>query len=210
MTLIRTAFAAVFALTLAGCSALSTLTDATTPLEAFELRVPADMPQVRSSVRRDLVIETPAAGGALDTDRIMIRPGPLQAQYLPGARWTDTAPVMLQNLMLRAFEDTNALRYVGRRPLGGTGDYVLISELTDFQAELDATGQGVTTRLRMTVRLVREADASIIGSRTIQTVAQAASTDTLAVVQSFDQATGAALQDLTGWALGLIGLRVTN
>ena len=62
----------------------------------------------------------------------------------------------------------------------------------------------------MTVRLVREADASIIGSRTIQTVAQAASTDTLAVVQSFDQATGAALQDLTGWALGLIGLRVTN
>ena len=117
---------------------------------------------------------------------------------------------MLQNLMLRAFEDTNALRYVGRRPLGGTGDYVLISELTDFQAELDATGQGVTTRLRMTVRLVREADASIIGSRTIQTVAQAASTDTLAVVQSFDQATGAALQDLTGWALGLIGLRVTN
>ena len=210
MTLIRTAFAAVFALTLAGCSALSTLTDATTPLEAFELRVPADMPQVRSSVRRDLVIETPAAGGALDTDRIMIRPGPLQAQYLPGARWTDTAPVMLQNLMLRAFEDTNALRYVGRRPLGGTGDYVLISELTDFQAELDATGQGVTTRLRTTVRLVREADASIIGSRTIQTVAQAASTDTLAVVQSFDQATGAALQDLTGWALGLIGLRVTN
>ncbi len=210
MTLIRTAFAAVFALTLAGCSALSTLTDATTPLEAFELRVPADMPQVRSSVRRDLVIETPAAGGALDTDRIMIRPGPLQAQYLPGARWTDTAPVMLQNLMLRAFEDTNALRYVGRRPLGGTGDYVLISELTDFQAELDATGQGVTTRLRMTVRLVREADASIIGSRTIQTVAQAASTDTLAVVQSFDQATAAALQDLTGWALGLIGLRVTN
>ena len=189
---------------------MSTLTDATTPLEAFELRVPADMPQVRSSVRRDLVIETPAAGGALDTDRIMIRPGPLQAQYLPGARWTDTAPVMLQNLMLRAFEDTNALRYVGRRPLGGTGDYVLISELTDFQAELDATGQGVTTRLRMTVRLVREADASIIGSRTIQTVAQAASTDTLAVVQSFDQATGAALQDLTGWALGLIGLRVTN
>lgn len=210
MTLIRTAFAAVFALTLAGCSALSTLTDATTPLEAFELRVPADLPQVRSSVRRDLVIETPAAGGALDTDRIMIRPGPLQAQYLPGARWTDTAPVMLQNLMLRAFEDTNALRYVGRRPLGGTGDYVLISELTDFQAELDAKGQGVTTRLRMTVRLVREADASIIGSRTIQTVAQAASTDTLAVVQSFDQATGAALQDLTGWALGLIGLRVTN
>ena len=210
MTLIRTALTVFAILGLAGCSALSSLTDATTPLEAFELRAPADPPQVRGSVRRDLVIETPAAGGALDTDRIMIRPGPLQAQYLPGARWTDTAPVMLQNLMLRAFEDTNALRYVGRRPLGGAGDYVLVSELTDFQAELDATGQGVTTRLRMTVRLVREADASVMGSRTIQTTAQAASTDTLAVVQSFDQATADALEELTGWALPLIGLRIAN
>ena len=210
MTLIRMALAVLAILGLAGCSALSSLTDATTPLEAFELRAPADPIRVGGSVRRDLVIETPTAGGALDTDRIMIRPGPFQAQYLPGARWTDTAPVMLQNLMLRAFEDTNALRYVGRRPLGGTGDYVLISDLTDFQAELDPTGQGVTTRLRMTVRLVRESDASVIGSRTIQTTAQAASTDTLAIVQGFDQATGMALQDLTAWTLRLIGLRIAN
>ncbi|MFD1194665.1 ABC-type transport auxiliary lipoprotein family protein [Seohaeicola saemankumensis] len=210
MTLIRTALPAVFALTLAGCSALSSLTDATTPLDAFELRAPVALPAVQGSVRRDLVIETPTAGGALDTDRIMIRPGPFQAQYLPGARWTDTAPVMLQNLMLRSFEDTNALRYVGRRPLGGTGDYVLVSELTDFQAELAAEGQAVTTRVRLTARLVRESDASVIGSRTVQTTAQAASTDTLAVVESFDQATGAALQDLAGWALRLIGVRFTS
>ncbi len=210
MTLIRTALTVLAILGLAGCSALSSLTDATTPLEAFELRAPAEPIQVRGTVRRDLVIETPTASGALDTDRIMIRPGPFQAQYLPGARWTDTAPIMLQNLMLRAFEDTNALRYVGRRPLGGAGDYVLISDLTDFQAELNPEGQGVTTRLRLTARLVRESDASVIASRTFQTTAQAASTDTLAIVQGFDQATGAALRDLTGWALPLIGLRIAN
>lgn len=117
---------------------------------------------------------------------------------------------MLQNLMLRAFEDTNALRYVGRRPLGGSGDFALVSELTDFQAEVGPDGTSVTTRVRFTVRLVRESDASIVASRTIQRTAAAASTETLDVVASFNLATNAALQDLTGWALRLIGLRVSG
>ena len=210
MTLIRTALAILVTLSLGGCAAISSLTGATTTLQAYELQAPVDLPAVQGSVRRDLVIEVPTSGGALDTDRSMIRPGPFQAQYLPAARWTDPAPVMLQNLMLRAFEDSNALRYVGRRPLGGTGDFVLVSELTDFQAEVGADEAGVITRVRLTVRLVRESDAAIIASRTIQTTAPAASSDVLDVVAGFDLATAAALQDLTGWALRLMGGRVSG
>ena len=210
MTLIRTALAILMTLSLGGCAAISSLTSAATTLEAYELQLATDLPAVQGSVARDLVIETPTSGGALDTDRIMIRPGPFQAQYLPAARWTDSAPVMLQNMMLRAFEDTNALRYVGRRPLGGSGDFALVSELTDFQAEVGPDGTSVTTRVRFTVRLVRESDASVVASRTFQRTAAAASTETMDIVASFNLATNAALQDLTGWALRLIGLRVSG
>lgn len=207
MTLYRKAHLILLALMLSGCGALSSLNDAATPLQAYDLRSPSDLPAVQGRLQRDLVIETPTAGGALDTDRIMIRPGPLQAQYLPDARWTDAAPVMVQNLMLRAFEDTNALRYVGRRPLGGSGDYALVSELTDFQAEFGPDEASVITRVRLTLHVVRETDARIIGSRTIQTSATAASTDTLDVVESFNAATADALRELTGWALPVMGLR---
>lgn len=210
MTLIRTALAILVTLSLGGCAAISSLTSAATTLEAYELQSATDLPSVQGSVARDLVIEAPTSGGALDTDRIMIRPGPFQAQYLPEARWTDSAPVMVQNLMLRAFEDTNALRYVGRRPLGGAGDFALVSELTDFQAEVGPDGTSVTTRVRFTVRLVRESDASVIASRTFQRTAAAASTETMDIVASFNLATNAALQDLTGWALRQIGLRVSG
>ncbi len=206
----RHAIVALLMLGLGGCSAISSLNDAATPLEAYDLRAPAELPAVQGSLRRDLVIELPTSGGALDTDRIMIRPGPFQAQYLPAVRWSDPAPVMMQGLMLRAFEDTNALRYVGRRPLGGSGDFALVSELTDFQAELAPDGVGLTTRVRMTVRLVRESDATVLGSRTVQASAPAASNETLDIVQSMQLATTAALQDLLRWAFPLMGARTSG
>jgi cholesterol transport system auxiliary component len=208
MIALRLALSLLSALLLGGCAALTSISDATTPLQAYGLRAPAEAPGVRGSLSRDLVIETPNAGGALDTDRILIRPDPFQAAYLPQARWTDTAPVMLQGLMLRAFEDAGALRYVGRRPVGGTADYLLLSELTDFQAEIAPDGETVTTRLRLTARLVREADATILGSRTIETTAPAASTAVEDVVAGLDAATRAALRDLTTWALRRMGLSV--
>ncbi len=119
-----------------GCAAISTLTQSSRPLEIFELRTP-DLPPVGSAGRGvEVVIEEPATGGTLATDRIMIRPGPLQAQYLPGARWADPAPAMLQTLILRSVLESGAVGSAGRRSVGGAADYAVLSELTDFQAEI--------------------------------------------------------------------------
>jgi cholesterol transport system auxiliary component len=126
-------FAATIAL-LPGCSALSALSGAATPLDAYDLNAPVNPVQARNTSSGQLVVEIPTAPGALTTDRILIRPHPLQAAYLPDGKWAEEAPIMLQTLMVRSFEDSNAFRYVGRRPLGGAGDYALLTELTDFQA----------------------------------------------------------------------------
>ena len=206
MTPARALLAALALSLLSGCSAL--LGGAATPLDAYELRAP----QVQVAARatgRSLVIETPGSGGALDTDRIMIRPNPLQAQYLPGARWTDQAPVMLQTVMLRAFEDTNALRYVGRRPLGGLGDVALVSELTDLQAEVGPDGATVA-RMRVFVRFVRESDAAVLSSRSFQAAVPIASTETLDVVQGLNAASDAVIGQMVTWVLGQIGVRVSS
>ena len=197
-------------LALSGCAAITSISDATTPLEAYSLRAPTEVPAVQGSLQRDLVIETPEAGGALDTDRIMIRPGPFQAAYLPGVRWTDNAPVMLRTLMLRGFADTNALRYVGRRPIGGMADYTLISELTDFQAELGPGEDTAVARIRLTARLVREDDATILGTRNVETTVAIPSTEADAVVAGLDAATRSALRELSTWTLRRIGLRVAG
>lgn len=200
---ILTSFAALTVLS--GCGAVSALNDAATPLDTFELRAP-DLPQARRMLGRSLSIEPPTASGALDVDRIMIKPNAVQSLYLPGARWSDKAPAMFQTVLLRAFEDTGALAYVGRRPLGGSGDFALVSEITDFQAELGPDGKTAQTRIRMTARMVRESDARVLARRSFSALAPAASTDTLEIVQSFNAASDSLVSDLVRWGLGAVGV----
>jgi cholesterol transport system auxiliary component len=193
---------------LPGCAAISALSGAATPLENYDLAAPADAPQARRTLARQMVVELPTAPGALMTERILIRPRPLQAQYLPDGHWASEAPVMLQTLMVRALEDANAFRYVGRRPLGSFGDFVLISELTDFQAEALPEGEGATIRVRLTARVVRESDAAVIASRTFNAAGASASTATVDLVDGFNSATQSMLRDLSAWVLGTVGAGV--
>ncbi len=189
------------------CAAISAIGDAAEAPDVYDLR-PAPVTFVASGAgTRELVIEEPNTGGALDTDRILIRPNPLQAQYLPRARWSDETPALIQGQLLRAFEDARALRYVGRRPLGLTGDIALISELTDFQAELLPQG-GAQVRMRLSARLVREDDASIRGARVFETVVPAASLDTLNLVAAFDAAAAQLVPEVTAWTLQTMGIPV--
>lgn len=190
------------ALALSGCAAL--LGGGPAP-DLFEVRAPSEVPTARRALARDLVVEVPETAGALDIDRIMIQPNPVQAAYLPRAAWSGTAPVMLQTAIVRALEDSGAFRFVGRRPLGPSADFALVSELTDFQAELLPDQPGATIRVRLTAWLVRDTDGSVIASRSFQRTATTASTDTIEVVEAFNAASADMVRDLTGWVLGRVG-----
>lgn len=187
---------------LSGCSAISAITDATTPLAVYELRTPESIATVQGRpLARDVIIELPTTSGALATDRIMIRPDPLQAQYLPDVRWADPMPVMMQTLMLRAIEATQGVRYVGRQPLGSSGDFAIVTEIIDFQAELNADGETATVSLNMVLRIVREQDARIVASRRFDASAPSQSTDTQDLIKAFDTGVTLVLPLFAEWAL---------
>lgn len=194
-------------LALGGCGAVSALNKAATPLDAYELRAPTDMPQAGRSLNRALSIETPTTSGALDTDRILVKPNPVQSLYLPDGRWASELPAMWQTMALRAFEDTGALSYVGRKPLGAMGDFALISEITDFQAEL-GDDDTATIRLRLTARLVRESDARVMARRVFDAAVSVKGTETLTLVNGFNAASDEVLAEMVAWGLQGMGLRL--
>ncbi|NDV52581.1 ABC-type transport auxiliary lipoprotein family protein [Salipiger sp. PrR003] len=188
------------ALGTSGCAAISALDSASEALDVYELQTPA----IEGAARRgwaELVVEPPIASGALSTDRIMIRPAPLQAQYLPGARWSDETPAMLQTLLVRSLAETGAFASVGRAPLGAQGDYALLGELTDFQAESLGSEGPVSVHLRLMLRLVRERDSAVVASRTFEVREPAADDETTTVVAAFDRASRRMISEILPWAV---------
>ncbi|MFT3689475.1 ABC-type transport auxiliary lipoprotein family protein [Paenirhodobacter sp.] len=189
-------------LSLAGCSTLGALT---APARGVYELLPAD-DSPRQCARRtgtELVVETPKTRSTLDTDRIMIRPGALEAQYLPDAQWGDSVPVMLQTLLVRGFARYDAFSHVGRAPLGAAGDYALISEIEDFNAEVSEAGPQV--RLTVDAQLVREGDARVAARSRFAVTRPAASTKTADLVPAFDAAARDLTAQITAWGLRAMG-----
>lgn len=200
---------ALTALTLLpGCAALSALSGGPN-LDVYELRPLSDAPRKCGRGRLvELVVEEPKARGTLNTERIMIRPNALQTQYLPDAQWGDTAPITLQNLLVRGLGAYDAFTHVGRAPLGTAGDYALISEIEDFNAEV--AGKGAVIKLSVNAQLVREMDATVVARGNFRASSNAASTRTADLIPAFDAA-GQQLQvQMTDWALRGVGVNPGN
>lgn len=77
------------ALALSGCGAVSSLSRASEQLDTYTL---SPLPGTGGGGSRHIVVEAATAGGALATDRILIKPSRVQALYLPDARWSDPRP----------------------------------------------------------------------------------------------------------------------
>ncbi len=191
-------FAVCAALLLAGCGALTAVTDATEPLDAFTLS-PVRPAAVKSGTRH-LVVPAAAATGALATDRILIKPNPLQAEYLPAGRWVDPAPVLIQSLLIASLQTGAGFRLVSRDDAGLTPDFTLLLDLTDFQAEAPETPGGPwLVRAAMVTTVIRDDDRSILATRRFEATASAATGDTAVIVNGFDAAVAKLLKETTAW-----------
>jgi cholesterol transport system auxiliary component len=194
---------------LAGCGPLGALRRASTPLDTYTLQAATLQEEVRSTARH-ILVEPPAASGAIDTDRILVKPNQLQVQYLAGARWVDPAPELMQALLVESLQNTGAFRFVTRTTTGPFPDYTLLSEIIDFQAE--ATGDPqlpLLVRVTLSLALVREDDGAIVSARRVTAVRATPRDDVQAVVTAFDGASDDVLTQSTRWVLSLFGIRTS-
>lgn len=197
---VRLLVIAVGLATLGGCGALSAVSGATEDLDAYTLG-PVTTERRFGAAGGHLIVEEPTASGALATDRILVKPNRLQAQYLPGARWVDPAPALIQTLLLQSLENAGGFRLVGRQAMGLTPDYTLMTEVRDFQAEGAPSGGGpdLNVRVGLIMTLIRESDRSIVATRRIESVVATPSSAPLSLVSAFDAALSSALLDVITW-----------
>lgn len=197
-------------LCLAGCAALGALNAATETGDAYELRPPAGVSRAGSTQNAQLVIDVPTASGAIDTNRILVRPNASQVQYLSGAQWTQAAPVMVQSVLVETFLQTGGFQFVGQRPIGPVADVILVTHLSDFGVDIDPASGAATVAMAMTANLVREEDAAIISSRRFSRQARVSTTDTPAIIAGFESVSAGVFSDLASWVLRTRGIPRQN
>lgn len=147
-----------------------------------------------------LTIPLPIADAALNTARITLRQNPISLEYYARANWVDTAPQMIQTLLVESFENSGKIVGVGRQSVTLRADYSLLTDLREFQAEYIGSGPP-RVRVRLNAKLVKMPQRTILATETFEYLEPAASSDLEAVVSAFDVALGKTLKRIVEWSL---------
>ena len=131
--LIASALMLPLALTLAGCELA--VPGQGPPPALYRLTPKSTFSEGLPVVDWQLILEAPVADAGLSTTRVALQMSPTQLEYYALASWTDRAPLMVQTLMVESFENSRHIVAVGRESVGLRADYILKSELREFQAE---------------------------------------------------------------------------
>ena len=175
---------------LGGCNVIPKVND---PVPLYTLSAAGEFQQSLPKVDWQLVVGTPVASADLNTTRIALTRSPGVIEYFANGAWADYAPILLQGKLIESFEASKAVS-VGRDAVGLRPDYVLQSDLRDFQAEY--SGAAPTAHLRLSAKLVRMPDRRIVANILTEQKVPAAGNSLAQIVAAFDRAAGQAFEEV--------------
>lgn len=202
---------------LAGCALpdLKNIVGPPPPLQIYVLKPQTIAPAAPiPEVRWQLGIAVPETTAGLNTPRIAVNPTPTTMDYFTNAAWPDRAPLLMQALLVQAFENTRRVS-VARDTTGLAADFVLQTELREFQAHYDTPlppppanpddpptrREPPTVMVQIEAKLLSVVDRRIIGSFNATTRATAAENSLEGAVQAFNAAVGQALGQIVDWTM---------
>jgi cholesterol transport system auxiliary component len=196
--LVAAALMLPFGLTLVGCELA--VPGQGPPPSLYRLTPKSTFNEGLPVVDWQLVLEVPVADAGLSTTRVALQKSPTQLEYYARSSWTDRAPMMVQTLMIESFENSDHIIAVGRESVGLRADYILKSELREFQAEY-FRGILPSVRVAINAKLVKLPRRTIIGSESFEAFAPAKADTMSDIIFAFDEALGSVLKDLVEWTL---------
>lgn len=147
-----------------------------------------------------LQISRPYADAMHDSARILVRPQPDELQVYKGAAWTQPAPDIVLDTLLRAFSDSGRLAGVARRGEGVSAKYELLLDLRRFESDYDG-GTTPSARIEIGARLVHNADNRVVASEVFDASTPAEGAGVAQISRAFEQSLGDATGRLIGWTL---------
>ena len=188
------------AMPFAGCSVLPSPPAS----QIYRLTPVADDPPRRRILHRRLVVDIPTASESLDTDRIALIRDRTRFDYFANSLWTDRVPVLVQTLLVEAFENDGSIAQVGRDAETLTPDCLLRTEIRRFEA-IYARDQLPMAVAALDLSLVKMPDHRMLGRTLITELASASLNGVDSIVEAFDVAVGKILLRCVTWTTSTIG-----
>jgi len=145
-----------------------------------------------------LRVATPYGNRAVDSTRILVVPEPDRVSAYKGARWSDTAPVLLRDRLIQSFRDAGVFRSVVADSGNLGADLELSSDLTQFHV-IYRSGSPVAVVV-LDATLVEPASSRILASRRFQAERAVQGKEVPEVVQAFGSAVDELTAQLLAWS----------
>jgi cholesterol transport system auxiliary component len=185
-------------LALAGCSVLAGGDRQSTTIYAPQVRMQAD--PAWPTVDWQLAIAKPSAARLVDSPRINVRPTPGELEVYRGATWSQPATDILEDTLLRGFEDSGRIKAVARISAGIRSDYKLTTDLRRFESDYRG-GRQLAATIELNAKLIHSLDQRVVASRTFLIAEPATSAELPSVASAFEAALDKAATELIGWTL---------
>jgi cholesterol transport system auxiliary component len=188
----------VITLSTTGCSHLFT----EPPRPLFRITAPSGMPTSLPQAPVQLVIDTPDAPAALNTERIAISRSPVSLDYLADGDWTDRAPALVRSALIEGFESSKSVNGVGRDSFALRADFALEGELRHFEAVYDSPDGKAGTPVvwvALAVKLVKIPEHTIVAETVITARESAAANATPQIVMAFNAALSNVVAQTVRW-----------
>jgi cholesterol transport system auxiliary component len=195
----RTVLLGTATLLLAGCSDL--IGPTSTPLLLYPLEPTGGASTTGAKVGFSLAVVTTTNSEHLQSARIALTQPDGSIDYFAGAAWTDHLPVLVQNGLVEAFENSGRIDAVASDAEGFHADYFLQAEIRDFQAHYSAPDGVPTVRVRIEAKLAPTKSREIIADLNSVHQIVAGGNSVAAVVRALDEALGEVFSEIVNWAL---------
>ena len=180
---------------LSGC----TIFPASEPLQVYLLPSQAVAPSPAASVSWSLRINQPQASLALNNARIAVLPDGNQISSYAASRWSDPAPRLLRNHLLKAFQTDGRVTALSSDDDGLQADFALGGELQAFQSEYHQGSFSVVLLLQ--ARLIDNRSQRIIASQRFAVSQAVNGSQVPAVVEAFGHASDQLAVQVLQWTL---------
>ncbi|WP_422718093.1 ABC-type transport auxiliary lipoprotein family protein [Falsochrobactrum tianjinense] len=188
----KTVASTLIATLFAGCGT-------TTPLDTFNLSAPQLAVSAPNRKNIQLLVPTPTALKALDSENIVVSSSPGSIEYLKGAQWGDRLTNIVQARLVQTYENTGLFGGIGRPGDGLAINYQILTDLRMFGIQTYSSPRSAVVELA--VKLMNDKNGEVRATRIFRTAIPVTGTSNNAYVKALDAAFERTATEIVNWTI---------